>query len=136
MLSVWFAGNRVGRNQVNRGDCWLWRMAEPDVWQPESEPLPDDGPDAVPAGTSTKPGQPSTVLQSRMQVAPGIAPTAPTAPTLADPREEFDRGVALFAQGRWDEAVVRFVEVFLRGPPDLRAIAAARLEEMGEVETF
>lgn len=135
-LSVWFAGNRAGRNQVDRGDCWLWRMAEPDVWQPESEAPPGDGPSALPPEPSTESKQPSMVELPRVEVAPSRAPATAAVRTLADPEGSYYRGLALRAQGKRDEAVSRFLEAFRSGPPDLREIAAARLEEMGEVETF
>jgi hypothetical protein len=135
-LAVWFAGNRAGRNQVDRGDCWLWRMAEPDVWQPESEALPGDGPSALPSEPSTEPKRPSMAELPGVEVAPSSAPATAAVRPLAAPQGSYDRGVALLAQGKRDEAVSRFLEAFRSGPPALREIAAARLEEMGEVEVF
>ena len=126
-ISGWYLGNFIGWQQVNRGDCWLWKL-----WNDAAE-LPRPwalAPDAAPAAEAA---MPSTASADKLPVPVPVAPT-PTAP--AEPHAAFAQGRALVLQGQQDEAVAYFLAAFRDGPPNLRRRAVAELEKLGEVEVF
>ena len=126
-IGGWYLGNYVGLQQVNRGNCWLWR------WWDNAAELPRPwalAPDAAPVAEAA---MPSTASADKLPVPVPVAPT-PTAP--AEPHAAFAQGRSLILQGQQDKAVACFLAAFRDGPPNLRRRAVAELEKLGEVEVF
>lgn len=66
-----------------------------------------------------------------------VSPTAPAESSMsADSYTALEQGRKLLEANKRAEAVASFMAAFRDGSPDLRRLAVAELEKLGEVETF
>ncbi len=126
-IGGWYLGNFIGWQQVNRGDCWLWKL-----WNDAAE-LPRPWALAPDAASVAEAAMPSATPADKL---PGPVPVAPMPTVPAEPHAAFAQGRSLVLQGQQGEAVASFLTAFRDGPPNLRRRALAELEKLGEVEVF